>query len=74
MNSLTRYGPWITGIALCFAGVLLVRVPALSEVSWMAPLLGYLIAGAGLLRIAVGVRSRIDRCAGDEKTLTPTDS
>jgi hypothetical protein len=67
MNGLTRCGPWITGIALCFAGVLLVRVPALREVSWMAPILGYLIAGAGLLRIAVGVRSRIDGCGGRQK-------
>jgi hypothetical protein len=33
----------------------------------MAPILGYLIAGAGLLRIAVGVRSRIDRCGGRQK-------
>ncbi|MCK9588841.1 MAG: hypothetical protein WC076_00195 [Terrimicrobiaceae bacterium] len=65
MNNLERFGPWITGLVLCFGGVLLVRVPALRETSWLAPAAGYLLAGLGLLRIALGVRSRIDRCGKD---------
>ncbi len=60
MTALTRFGPWITGIALCFVGVLLVRVPALREISWMLPAVGYALAGLGLFRIALGVRARVD--------------
>ncbi len=62
MNSLTRFGPWITGIALCFCGVLLVRIPVGAENSWLFSTLGHLLAGGGLLRIALGVRRRIEDC------------
>jgi len=60
MSAFDRFGPWVTGIALCLGGVLLVRVPLFGESSWIASALGYGLAGLGLLRIAVGVRSRID--------------
>lgn len=60
MSAFDRFGPWVTGIALCFGGVLLVRVPLFGESSWIASAAGYGLAGLGLLRIAMGVRARID--------------
>jgi len=62
---LTRFGPWITGIALCLVGVLLVRIPLFGADSWVASAAGHVLAGLGLLRIALGVRARVDRCDQD---------
>ena len=64
MNRLARLGPWIPGIALCTCGVLLVRVPQGGGSAWILTAFGYALAGAGLLRIAMGVRQRIE---DDEK-------
>jgi len=61
-SRLARIGPWITGIVLCLLGVLLVRVPLFGSESWVAAAAGYALAGLGLLRIAVGVRARLDLC------------
>lgn len=58
MSAFDRFGPWVTGIALCFGGVLLVRVPVFGDSAWMATAVGYGLAGLGLLRIALGVSTR----------------
>lgn len=57
--------PWITGIALCFCGVLLVRMRVGGEYFWVFSAVGYALAGVGLFWIALGVRRRIDACDKD---------
>lgn len=56
--------PWITGILLSLCGVVLVRVPVGGEYFRIFAVIGFVLAGAGLFWIALGVRRRID--AGDK--------
>lgn len=55
-KSLSTRACWCIGTLVAFAGTALVRLPA--QEHYLMQTLGFLMAGLGLLIIAVGVRNR----------------